>query len=112
MRWTIDHFLKRVVMDHVGVVNLFKTRHEASDRTTPRLVRERRAYSDGPQIDDAEQDEEGQLVHGEHEGVEVVREGLEVAIERVEGVRGPRRRDCRSEQAHIPFVISAVPIEK
>lgn len=41
---------------------------------------------DGPEIDEAEQEDVGDLLQGEYEGEDVVRNTLGPTIERVEGV--------------------------
>jgi hypothetical protein len=56
-------------------------------------------HKDAPKIDKGEQTEVEGPVQREEEDEEVVRDGLEVAVDGVERVRCERRRDCaRGEQ--------------
>lgn len=56
---------------------------------------------DGPDLDEGEERDVGELLQREDEGEEVVGHALAVAVERVEGVAGERRR-------HDPFVVRLV----
>ena len=56
---------------------------------------------DGPDVDEHEQGDVGELLERQHEGEDVVWDGLSEAIERVEGVRGKGRR-------HDPLVVRLV----
>jgi len=56
---------------------------------------------DGPDVDEDEQRDVGDLLQREEEGEHVVGDGLREAVERVEGVRGERRR-------HDPLVVRLV----
>lgn len=56
---------------------------------------------DGPEVDEAEKEDVGDLLQGEDEGEDVVWDTLGPAIERVEGVRGIRAR-------HDPLVVRLV----
>ena len=67
---TIDHLFQWVTGDHVRVVD-----------------------EDGPEVDAEEQAEVELAVEGEHEDEEVVGYGLEVAVKRVESMRGEGGRD-------------------
>nr|POE65074.1 hypothetical protein CFP56_34742 [Quercus suber] len=56
---------------------------------------------DGPDLDEGEEGDVGELLQREDEGEEVVGHALRVAVERVEGVRGVRG-------GHDPFVVGLV----
>lgn len=56
---------------------------------------------DGPDVDEHEQSNVGELLQREEEGEDVVRQRLSVAVERVESVRGEWRR-------HDPLVVRLV----
>jgi len=56
---------------------------------------------DGPNLDEGKERDVGEFLQGEDEGEEVVGHALAVAVERVEGVTGERRR-------HDPFVVRLV----
>lgn len=71
VRGRVDVAFEEVTRDHVAVVD-----------------------KDGPDLDDDEEDEEEVFVHREDECRDVVREGLCVAVDRVEGEGGPRRWHC------------------
>jgi hypothetical protein len=51
----------------------------------------RGTHEDAPNVDEDEQDEVEDAVHGEEEYEEVIRHGLEVTVDGVEGMRGERR---------------------
>ena len=56
---------------------------------------------DGPDVDEDKQRQVGPLVHGEEEDVNVVRQGLDETVHRIEGVTG---KGCRD----LPFVMGFV----
>ena len=70
MCWTVDHILKRMISDHVRVVN-----------------------EDGPKVDEDEEDEVKVSLEGEDEDKKVIWDGLGISVDWVEGMRCERGRN-------------------
>jgi hypothetical protein len=66
----VDDFLKRVASDEVRVVD-----------------------QDGPEVDGDKETKVNEAVEGEDEDDAVIRNGLEISVERVEGICGERARN-------------------
>jgi hypothetical protein len=100
--WAVDDLFEKVAGDHVRVVDLEGERNQKSAealRTRPEAGRSeegrRGTHEDTPSVDKGEETDVELLVKGEDHGEEVVGEGLGVAVDGVEGVRGKRGWDYK-----------------
>jgi len=84
MGWPVDHILKRVIGDHVRVVD-----------------------EDGPEVDEDEEDEVEVTLEGENEDEEVIWNRLSISVDWMEGMGSER---CRNYPLVMRFMES--PIEE
>ena len=67
-------------------------------------IEERDAYENSPEVDDDKESEIELLMKGEYENEKVVGDGLKIAVERVESVRGKRCWNYKSRDVNQPEI--------
>ena len=86
MGGTVDVVFQRMIANHVRIVNLNPLVSLGSSRAA-----QGGTHKDGPQVDKGEESDEEVLVDGDEVHAEVIRDRLEVSVDRVERVRCERR---------------------